>query len=37
LYFRDRPSCHFVAPDENKNPRFDMPWHVATLIGRNKG
>jgi hypothetical protein len=22
--------------DEGENPRFDMPWHVATLKGRNK-
>ncbi len=20
-----------VAPDEDENPRFDMPWHVSTL------
>jgi len=22
--------------DEGESQRFDMPWHVATLIGRNK-
>jgi hypothetical protein len=21
--------------DEGENPRFDMPWHVTTLIGCN--
>ncbi|MDI9594782.1 MAG: hypothetical protein QM279_06115, partial [Atribacterota bacterium] len=22
LLFQDRPSCHFVVPDENENPGF---------------
>ena len=32
-----RIDCHatFVATDENYKPRFDMPWHVATLIEHN--
>jgi hypothetical protein len=21
-----------MLPDDDENPRFDMPWHVATLI-----
>jgi hypothetical protein len=25
-----------VAPDDYENLRFDLPWHIATLIGRNK-
>jgi hypothetical protein len=35
-YFQDGPPYHFAALDEDENPRFDMPWHVATLIGRYK-
>jgi hypothetical protein len=35
-YFQDRPSCCLVAPDEDENPRFDMPWYVATLIEHDK-
>ncbi len=30
--FRIDPHATFVAPDEDENPKFDMPWHVATLI-----
>ena len=28
----DRWSCCLAVPDEDEKPRFDMPWHVATLI-----
>ncbi|NLJ39312.1 MAG: hypothetical protein GX432_11190 [Candidatus Atribacteria bacterium] len=21
----------YVAPDDNENPRFDMPWHISYL------
>jgi|BioPla2DNA2_1021312.scaffolds.fasta_scaffold39646_1 hypothetical protein len=24
------PHAKVVAPDEDENPKFDMPWHVAT-------
>jgi hypothetical protein len=26
----------FAVPNEDESLGFDMPWHVATLIGRNK-
>ena len=26
------PQATLVESDENENPIYDMPWHVATLI-----
>ena len=34
-YFQDRPSCCLRNTRWGWKPRFDMPWHVATLIRRN--
>ncbi len=30
--FRIDLHATLVAPDDNENQEFDMPWHVATLI-----
>ena len=35
IYRIDRHAA-LAAPVEDEKPRFDMPCHVATLIGRNK-
>jgi hypothetical protein len=42
---REKRAKEFIYPsplmgegeDEGEGPRFDMPWHVATLIGHDKG
>jgi hypothetical protein len=31
-YFQDRYSCCLSAAVDDENPRFDLPWHIATLI-----
>jgi hypothetical protein len=31
-YFQDRYSCCLSASVDDENPRFDLPWYIATLI-----